>query len=434
MTLKERIAGFMQPKYSGNNAFDKWLMQWLGTNAIYPNDSNYVENYATNNILFTCINKIVDPASKLPVFQYDKDGNIKEGKMIQRLNKPNPYQSRNEFLESVFTFFQIYGESFTSYESVTGGLNEGLPARIDNLPPSMITLNLGNFFNPVKGYSFYPFNSGTEINYTKGQVFHWKDFNPDYSVDGGHLRGMSKMRPLFKTIVGSNEAYNSLVKAFQNQGAWGLLTILGEDGKGSTFTKQQATMLKDQFREDAKRGQFTVTGRQSEWVQAGLSVTELKVLESLNSFSGYIYDAYGVPAMLASGSQDRTYENYSVAERALWSNAIKPMVDGFLEGLTNWLAPLYKEEGDVLRADYSGIEALQKNIGEMVSWMVASKSFTKNEIREAAGFDRLTVPGMDDVFDSFGLVPVAQMGLPPIDTEEAMKALNIKDYRNVNRS
>ena len=293
----------------------------------------------------------------------------------------------------------------------------------------MITLNLGTFFNPVKGYSFYPFNSGSEINYSKGQVFHWKDFNPDYSTDGGHLRGMSKIRPLLKTIAGSNEAYNSLVKAFQNQGAWGLLTILGEDGKGTSFTRQQASVLKDQFKEDIKRGQLTLTGRDAKWTQAGLTVADLEVLQALSYFSGGIYDAYNVPAMLASGSQDRTYENYKVAERALWSNAIKPMIDGYLEGLTNWLAPLYKEEGTYLRADYSGIEALQTNIGEMITWMVASKSFTKNEIREAAGWERIDMPGMDEIFDSIGSVSVAAMGLPPIDTEEALKALHIKDYR-----
>ena len=113
MTLRERIAGWVQPKYSGNNPFDRWLMQWLGTSAIYPDESKekYVGFYAGNNILFTCINKIVDPASKIPVFQYDDKGEIKEGKMIQRLNNPNPYQSRNKFLESVFTFYQIFGVS-----------------------------------------------------------------------------------------------------------------------------------------------------------------------------------------------------------------------------------------------------------------------------------------------------------------------------------
>ena len=84
-----------------------------------------------------------------------------------------------------------------------------------------------------------------------------------------------------------------------------------------------------------------------------------------------------------------------------------------------------------LIADYSEIESLQYNKTELVQWMVMAKSFTRNEIREAVGYQRIETDEMDKVYDSVGTVPVDQLGLMPSGymSEEVLKALNIHDYR-----
>jgi phage portal protein BeeE len=240
---------------------------------------------------------------------------------------------------------------------------------------------------------------------------------------------MSRLRPLLKSITGSQSGYDSLVKAFQNQGAWGILTMMGEDGKGmGEMSKVQASMLKKRFKEDNKKGEIVVTGKDVKWTNFGLSVVDLNILSALGAFKGNICDAYNVPTMLLSGSQDRTYSTYKEAMSALWTNAIMPTVDGYLEGLTNFLAPKFKEEGQVLKADYSEIEVLQKNKAEMVTWMINARSFTKNEIREACGYEMLPDPAMDMIYDSAGMLPISELGMT--EGEEVLKALKISDYRN----
>jgi HK97 family phage portal protein len=349
--------------------------------------------------------------------------------MIARLNNPNGYQSRAQMLEAAITNYLLFGNSYTVEETVEGSLS-GLPARLDVLPSQFVTINLGTVFNPVTGYSFYPM-SGNLLDYEKDNVFHWKEFNPDYTVSGGHLKGMSRLRPLLKSITGSSEAYNSLVKAFQNQGAWGILTMLGDEGSGMELTKEQLSALKNKFRADAKYGKLTVTGNQTKWEKIGLTMVEMEVLSSLGLYKGNIADAYNVPSQLLSGSKDRTYNNYKEAERALWTNAICPTVDAYLEGLTKFLAPKFKEEGTYLQADYSGIEALQRNLAEQVTWMVNSKCFTKNEIREAAGYETIPTPEMDMIYDSAGMMPLSELSTPPDQelTEGVLKSLKISDYR-----
>jgi phage portal protein BeeE len=136
--------------------------------------------------------------------------------------------------------------------------------------------------------------------------------------------------------------------------------------------------------------------------------------------------------MLLSGSNDRTFLNYREAKKALWLDAIKPSLDAYLDKLSRWMAPKFKEDGQYLQADYSEIDVLQTDTASMVAWMIMSKSFTKNEIREAAGFETLPDPAMDLIYENAGMVPLSELGMMPEQqlTEEVMKVLKVNDYRN----
>jgi HK97 family phage portal protein len=415
-----------------SNPLDTYLLEMIANSALYPTESNetYLNSYLTNCDVFTVINKITEPASTVPVYQYDANGEIVEnGKMLALLNKPNTYQSKSQFIESAFSFYYIFGESFTASQSLDAGLNKGLPVRLDQLPPKWMTVNLGSVFNPVAGYSFYPLAKTGAPDYLPEQVCHWKEFNPDYDMSGGHLRGMSRLRPLIKSVVGSTEAYNSLVKAFQNQGAWGLLTLLEGADKVATLNKEQLSEVRAKFKRDSKRGDITTMNYLSNWTKIGLTMVELEILKSIGIYKGNLCDAYNVPSQLLSGSQDRTYNNFKEAESALWRNAIQPSLDAFLEMLSNWLAPKFKEEGQVLKADYSEVSCLQINKAEMAAWMVASRSFSKDEIREALGYEKLGTPEMQTIYEGAGMVPLSELGLPPDiqATEDSLK--NLPDYR-----
>jgi len=429
---------FAPLKITPANRLDEYVMRQLASSAIYPDTSSntYLGGYTRNGDVFTVINKITEPGSTLPVFQYDKNGEINEqGRMIQLLNKPNPWMNRSEFIEASLTFYLIFGNCFNSYEKVDNGLNARLPIRLDVLPPQWMEIVTGTYLNPVQGYKFLM--SGNVMDYEVDQVMHWKEFNPDYDYQGGgHLRGMSRLRPILKSVTGSGSSYDALVAAFQHHGAFGILSMLGEDGKVERMSKTFLSSVKNQYRKEytgaKKQGSIVITDKDHKWSNFGMTVVEMNILRAMGAFGGKICDAYNVPAMLMSGSTDKTYANYKEAKSALWNDAIKPSVDAYMSKLTRWLAPQFKEEGQELRADYSEVDALQTNKVELIAWMVLSKSFTKNEIREAAGADRMNDPNMDKVYESAGSVPLEELGLMPGMklTEGVLKALRIKDYRH----
>jgi phage portal protein BeeE len=226
------------------------------------------------------------------------------------------------------------------------------------------------------------------------------------------------------------------VSAFKNQGAHGILTVLGVKDEGGKFTQKVTTRkqieeLKAQFRPggeyagDENRGKIAATSKSVEWTNLGLSPVDLKILDSLGVTRGIIADAYGVPNQLLSGSTDRTYSNYMEAARSLWSNAIVPKLDSMLDKMGVWLIPQMGEKG-FLQADYTNVDVLQRNKQELAQWMSQAEAFTKNEIREALGYDYMDTPEMDQVFVSLGKVPIDYS--PNMDDTEKVLT-GRRDYR-----
>jgi HK97 family phage portal protein len=409
---------------------------------IYPDSKNttYLASFVGNGNVFSVINKITEPASRLKIYQFDKNGDEKpEGKALQLLNKPNPFQSQSEFLEAALTFYNIFGNTYIAGEKADYGLRAGKITRLDILPPQWVEIILGDYTNPIMGYEL---TKGTLRKYDFPEVMHWKDFNPDFQESGSHLYGMSRLRPLLQAVTANQSAYDSMVSSFQNMGAYGLLTILGvkdNDGKFSDkpTTKEQLNKMLQEWRSkwsgDSKRGSVAITNKSAEWTPFGLSVQDLSILTSIPVSRGVIADAYNVPDILFAGSEGRTYDNFSEAKKALWQDAIMPEVDNFLEKLSEWLMPQMGEEGDYFAADYDEVAVLQDDMTKKIDWMVKA-GLTMNEIRDAIGYEELNLPNMDVPLISMGYVRVDEIGVMPAQdqTEDELKKLGLKDYRENN--
>ena len=247
------------PKFWDRIKFGRSKLQELlteyNTNApIYPDTNKntfYLDSYTGNGDVFSIINKITEPAAKVPIKQVDvKTGDEKPGKSLELIRNPNPFQSQTEFIESALSFFNIFGNSYIAGDIPEFGLRKGQITRLDVLPPQWVEIKLGTFKEPILGYILSEAYD-EDLHYTYDQVLHWKEFNPRFDITGKHLYGMSRLRPLIQQVTASQSAYDSMVSAFQNMGAWGVLTVLGvreQDGKfsGQPKTSQQLDkMLRD---------------------------------------------------------------------------------------------------------------------------------------------------------------------------------------------
>jgi len=420
----------------GQSAISNLLVQNYENTVIWPDISKldtYTDSYKGNGDVFTVINKIIEPAARIPVLHLnDKGEEIGSSKTLALLNAPAPFTTSEEFFESLMGSYLVYGNTYMNVIRPEGGINVGRPVRIEVLPPPNIFIQVGTRLDPIKGYVMIYL--GQELAFPIEDIMHWKEYNPDWGDNFG-VYGMSRLSPIIKSVTASDSAYQSMVSAFKNQGAHGILTILGVKEKDGSYndravTRQQMASLKNQFKPggnmvgDINRAKIAATTKSVEWTNLGLSPVDLNILNSLGVTRGVIADAYNVPNQLLSGSNDRTYNNYQEAARSLWTNAIMPVFDGALSQLSRWLIPQMGEKG-YLQADYSGVEVLQKNKKELIEWMIRAGSFTRNEIREAAGYEPSTLDGMDQVYISMGEIPIDEQMPGMDDTEKLLRY----DYR-----
>ena len=365
----------------GQSRFTDSVIKMIANGVVYDSASLefYLKSATNNGDVFTVINKITEPASNLPIKQVDiKTGEEKPGKALKLLEDPNPLMNRTEFIEGALTFYYIFGEGFIVGNTIENGLNKGQPLRLELLPPHCMVEMIGTVQEPIKGWNLR-WSMGGKADYTFEEVFHWKDFNPNYDETGNWLRGMSRLRPIFKSIQGSDASYDSLIGSFQNMGAYGVLTILGEKMDNGTYankavTKEQLSGFKNQVKQfygAKKRGEIIATNKSVEWTPFGFKPVDMEILNSLPVFSGKICDAYNVPDILLSGgTKDKKYDNYGQAELSLWTGAIEPGVNNFLDKFSKWLMPKFPgEEGTKFIADYSNIPCLQEAMRLKIKWM-----------------------------------------------------------------
>ena len=427
----------------GRSKLQELLTQNMTNAPIYPDTNKnafYLDSYTGNGDVFSIINKITEPGARVPIshVRIGDDEPIQNSRVMALLEKPNPFMSQTEFMEACLSFFNIFGNCFIANESADFGLRVGQPTRLDVIPPQWMEIVVGDMFTPIKGYTLTE-ASGQDLSYEFGKVMHWKEFNPDFNISGKHLYGMSRLRPLIKQVIASQSGYDSMVSAFQNMGAYGILTVLGvkeEDGRygDKPETRVQLEKMMSEWRKkwtgNSKRGEVAVTNKSTEWTPFGMSVQDMSILASLPISRGVIADAYNVPEVLLANSSGRTYANYQEAMKALWNNAIIPNVDGLLNKLSDWLCPAMGYEGTMLVANYDDIPALQADKKEQVEWMIKA-GLTFNEIREALGYEELGIPNMDIPIISMGMQRVDEISMMPEPeiTEEVLKRLKVDDYR-----
>lgn len=404
------------------------------------NEEFYRKGYSENGDVFTVINKITEPASNLPIRQVDIiTGEDRPGKALKLLNNPNPLMGQTEFIEACLTFFYIFGEQFIAKNTIEEGLNAGIPLRLEPLPPQCLMTKIGTVQDPILGWQLR-WSQRPVIDYSFDEIFHMKDFNPNYDETGYWLRGMSRLKPIFKSVAGSSASYDSLISAFQNMGAYGVLTILGvqqSDGNYSDkpTTKQQLSAIQNDIKNNyygaKNKGKVATTNKSVIWTPFGIKPVDMEIIASLGVFFGKICDAYNVPDLLFSGGgKDKKYENYFQAELSLWTDAIQPGVNNFLNKFSSWLMPQFPgEEKTKFIADYSGVPCLQEAMRLKINWMKTSGIFTYNEMRLAADAEPMIFPNMDVPLVAFGLQRIDEIGITP-SMEQTTNALKYyKDYR-----
>ncbi|ACU61342.1 phage portal protein [Chitinophaga pinensis] len=332
----------------------------------------------------------------------------------QLLQRPNKDQSQTEFLEQVYGFLEITGNSYIWKEKLSMGANEGKPISMHSVASQYMTVVPdGTFPVSVLGYMYFLWG---EMGLQKSEIIHMKYPNYDYQPDGSHLMGLSPLQAGHKTMARSDSEEDSATAQFQHGGPAGMFY-----NESMAPTEQNMSLvggLKKKWEAETwgnkNRGKILFSPGKVGYVQAGLSPVDLQILESGKWTFHRLCNLWHMPAAIFNETEHATMSNMEQFYKAAYTDGVIPLVIKLRDALNASLLPDFGDPGEYfIDADFSNIPVLQQDMKTLTEWMTNSWWITPNEKREAQKFGRLPDPNMDKVWMPTGLDMMDNMSATP---------------------
>jgi len=390
-------------------ALNRELYRWIfrgSPHTISDNIENYItQAYTYNSLVYSIINYMATTASsvgwKLEERKGDKVNEIYDHEFLDLWKMPNKDQTCSEFIEAQLIYKYATGNSYIYAPRLGGGLNNGKLVKMEVMPSHQTTPIFGDYMEPVRGYVLMGNDFDREI--AVEDVMHIKYLNPDVQNQSPAI-GMSPLKALLTVITQNNDAWRSLASAFQNGGPAGFFSREGSNLEGE-FTKEQGEKLIERLRREntgpSRTNTLAAVGGNVKYTQVGLSPVDLNILESIRVSFVQVCNAFKFPASLLNFDAALTYNNFTEAQKILWTTALKQDLEIIGQKVSALYLPAYGENL-TLCPDYSSIEVLQSNKREMVEWLNMAWWIKANRKQELMGED--VDPELDKYFIPAGLM------------------------------
>tara|TARA_R100000935_G_scaffold4073_1_gene9898 strand:- start:652 stop:2526 length:1875 start_codon:yes stop_codon:yes gene_type:complete len=406
------------------------MVGYFGVGSTQPTNYQYEdlasEGYMKNAIVYRCVNEIAKGASGVPFKICNADGDeIENHPAKSLLNRPNPLQSYSEFMNALFGYLLLSGNS---YMLKVAGISN-VPKELHLLRPDRITISGGRGAMPAR-YD-YKVNGRTEAVYDVDQdsgfseLKQTKLWNP---LDDFY--GLSPLNAAAVEVdqhnLSSKHNINLLNNGARPSGAV-IFKPKDSDGFATSLTagqrQQLMTDLNNRFSGTDNAGRPMLLEGDFDWKEMGLSPKDMDFINLKHMSATDIAMCFGVPSQLVGVPDSQTYSNVAEARLALYEETILPMLSKVQSDINEWLMPQFSEDV-FFKFDTDEIPALserRKRIYENVIGAVKEGIMTRNEARERLGLN--AIDGADGLLVNASLFPLNE-GLPDAPVEEE----DSKDY------
>jgi len=277
------------------------------------------------------------------------------------LEKPNPLQSREEFLMQMFIYNALYGTTFNNKLAVNGNVYG-----MYNLPSQhMQTVLSGKIFKQISiedivSYYKLDLGDGTSERYETNDILLTTTPSPDNPI-----LGTSKIESLKMPISNIKAVLSKSNMILNKMGAIGILSNEGaKDGMGAIPMKpKEKKDIHEQYQSnyghEANKMGIVISEANLKWQSMSFPTKDLMLYEELESDFAQIIDIFGGERDLFSSSKGATFENMSHAEKSTYNNTIIPFANNYGNALSEFLGA--KEKGFNITLDYSHLSIMQEN-------------------------------------------------------------------------
>ncbi|WP_197478866.1 phage portal protein [Anoxybacillus sp. B7M1] len=341
------------------------------------------EGFNRNVWVYRCVMVTAQHVASVPLLLYQqkrkKRVEVEEHPLLDLLNKPNPLQSRNEFMESWAAFLLLSGNSYIEMNGPT----RGAPTELWAWRPDRTTIIPGGD-NFIQAYRYSV--NGRNIDVPAEKIIHSKFFAP---LDDFY--GLGPIQVAARVIDQDNAANTWNASLLQNSGrpSGAFLAKKPLNDKQFERTKYQ---LRQEYAGASKAGKIMLLEGDVDWKEMSLSPKDMDFIESKKMSRLEICAAFGVPPELVGDREHATYSNYKEARASFYMETVLPLLDKLIDKLNAQLIPLF---GDnlTLAYDTDQIPALQEN--SEVKWTRAIEALKTglisfDEARHMVGYESIS--------------------------------------------
>jgi len=389
------------------------------------------EGYKKNAIVYRCVNEISKGASSVDYLLKSGDDVIEQHPLINLMDRPNPLQSKSEFMNAMFGFLMLSGNAYV----LKVGSELGKPRELHLLRPDRIVIKGGNKAIPqrydyiINGKVQQSFQVDPNTGFS--ELKHIKLWNPldDYygcsplaaaavEVDQHNLASQHNINLL------NNGARPSGAVIFKPKDDGGFAINLSESQR-----QQLLTDLNNRFTGAGNAGRPMLLEGDFDWKEMGLSPKDMDFINLKHMSATDIALCFGVPSQLVGVPDAQTYANVAEARLALYEETIIPHLKLVESDLNEWLVPMF-DERLYLEFSTENIPALaerKRKTYENITSAVTAGIMTRNEAREQIGLS--PVDGGDEIYINASLFPLGSESPPEPDKPDNEEDLN--EYEDV---
>ena len=367
----------------------------------------YLNAFTENPLVYMVVDKVAKTAASMPRIIKDDNGvELDDSVIMKSIGSVNT--NLIEFYNEAGQSLLLSGNIYILYIDD----NFGLQPYTKVLKPGCVEPVLSS--NSIQTGWKYINEYGKTDYYDLEEILHVKTSNIITNDRNDHMLGISPLKAAWVVVQSSNEKFNAEASIFKNRGIAGIMTSKGDvPMKPSERTRMQDAFDKRVGGSD-KFNKLMLSETELQYIQTGMSPTDLKLLEGILSSLRIIASIYGMPSVLFNDNDNSTYNNFSTAVEIAYSDVYLPLANHIDSKLSKFLSEKLSVS-EHIEVDVNRIDQIKKSThpisqaianydGKVASLIVGAMS--KDEARDTLGLDPIT--GGDDF-----LTPVAEPKTEP---------------------
>jgi len=366
------------------------------------NMKEYLDAYGSNPLVFMVVNRIATTSASIKRIAVNEEGEpIENSQILDLLNDPNPEQNRIEFYEAINENHEATGNAFIWHIQGIGAGNE-----LRVLPSDKVEIITNTNDTEVLRYDYCK-PGGTTVKIPKEDILHIHTNNMVDTDGSDAYYGLSRLQAAWIVVKSSTEKFGAEASIFKNRGIIGILT----SSKDTPMLPKERERLQEEFDSEVggsdKYNKIKISTSNLQYIQTGMSPTDLKLLEGIVSSMRIIASVYGLSSVLFNDTANSTYNNVSEAEKASYTNVFIPLGNKVDDKLSQYLQDRLKVTEKVI-IDLTSIEVIKATTNEVAQALDSLSPLLANRITESMTEDELrAVVGLDELGDG---VPIGRAG------------------------